>query len=135
MKEPAERNKIWAIGHSTRTWEEFLKLLQSFDIEILVDVRSYPGSRKFPQFNKENMEEELPKNKIRYELLKKLGVRRKSNPDSTNTVWRHPSFRSYADYMETEEFREGIEESEKLPLNPEWLICVPKRCGGVAIVR
>lgn len=114
MKKNSTKNKIWTIGHSTRSWEEFLELLHSFQIETLADVRSFPGSRKFPQFNKENLEEELPKAEIDYELLKKLGGRRKGNPDSKNTVWRHPSFRSYADYMETEEFKEGIKELKEI---------------------
>lgn len=114
MRKSDQKKQIWTIGHSTRDWKDFLELLNSFQIQTLVDVRSYPGSRKFPQFNRENLGEELPKEQIQYILLKKLGGRRKSNPDSKNTVWRHPSFRSYADYMETEDFREGIAELEEI---------------------
>lgn len=103
---------IWTIGHSTRSLEEFISLLKPFNIELVADVRSYPGSRKFPQFNKEALEISLPQNGIEYTLIKKLGGRRKPNPDSKNTAWRHVAFRSYADYMETDDFKEGIAELE-----------------------
>lgn len=102
--------QVWTIGHSTHTFEQFLAVLTSFNIEVLVDVRNFPGSRKFPQFNKESLELSLPKYDIRYVHLKSLGGRRKANPDSKNTAWRSASFRAYADYMETSEFKAGIEE-------------------------
>lgn len=116
MQKSVSKKQVWTIGHSTRSWEEFLELLNSFAIEILVDVRSYPGSRKFPHFNKENIEAQLPKQNISYQHFKDLGGRRKSNPDSKNTIWRHPSFLSYADYMETEDFENAAEELEELAL-------------------
>ncbi len=103
---------IWTIGHSTRSLEEFVSLLKPFNIELIADVRSYPGSRKFPQFNKEALEISLPQNNIEYTLIKKLGGRRKTNPDSKNIAWRHKAFRSYADYMETDDFKEGIADLE-----------------------
>lgn len=106
--------KIWTIGHSTRSIDDFLALLQSFEIELLVDVRSFPGSRKFPHFNQEVLAESLSEQSIGYRHLKKLGGRRKVNPDSKNTIWRNESFRAYADYMETAAFDEGLEELEKL---------------------
>lgn len=109
-----ENNKIWTIGHSTRPFDEFVAMLQSFNIEHLVDVRSFPGSRKFPQYNKENLEKSLPENKIQYTHLKKLGGRRKAKPNSKNTTWRNASFMGYADYMETPEFKEGLETLKKL---------------------
>lgn len=105
---------IWTIGHSTHTIEEFVELLQSQNIECVADVRSLPGSRKFPQFNKENLEESLPKNKIEYTHIKKLGGLRKVNPESKHTVWRNPSFRAYADYMDTPDFEEGLNELTNL---------------------
>ena len=86
----------------------------SFDIQLVADIRTYPGSRKFPQFNKENLEISLPETGIQYVHLKKLGGRRKVDPHSHNTGWRHPAFRGYADYMETAEFKEGIRELEGL---------------------
>jgi|SRR5690554_4243001 len=101
---------IWTIGHSTRTQEEFLHLLESFGIELLMDVRSYPGSRKFPQFNKENMELWLPENGFEYDHLRNLGGRRKVEPDSKNDAWRLASFRGYADYMQTQEFKDALEQ-------------------------
>jgi hypothetical protein len=97
-----KNNTIWTIGHSTRPLEEFIAMLYSFSIELVADIRSFPGSRKFPQFNKEALEVFLPQNNIRYVHLKSLGGRRKVMSDSKNTGWRHAAFRGYADYMETE---------------------------------
>lgn len=116
MKEPVKEKIVWTIGHSTRTLEEFIEMLNSFKIEIVVDIRSFPGSRKFPQFNKESLQVTLPENDIEYIHLKKLGGRRKVNPDSKNTSWRHLAFRAYADYMETDDFKEGIKELEPIIL-------------------
>ena len=109
-----KQKEIWTIGHSTHPLEEFVEMLNSFDIEEVVDVRSYPGSRKFPQFNKENLTESLPQNNIEYTHIKELGGRRKVDPESKHTVWRHPAFRGYADYMDTADFETGIEELVKL---------------------
>lgn len=100
---------IWTIGHSTRTLEEFISMLSSFKIETLIDVRSYPGSKKFPHFNKENLSVHLEKNGIRYIHLKDLGGRRTPDPNSKNTVWKNASFRGYADYMETNEFKNAAD--------------------------
>jgi uncharacterized protein (DUF488 family) len=105
---------IWTIGHSTRPFEELVAMLRSFDIEVVADIRSFPGSRKYPQYNKETLEVTFPQNNIRYVHLKNLGGRRKIMPDSKHTEWRHPAFRGYADYMETEAFREGIKELEAI---------------------
>lgn len=88
--------------------EEFLAILLSAGIELVADIRSFPGSRRFPQFNRENLEKVLPENGIGYLLIPQLGGRRKVVPDSHNTSWRHPAFRGYADYMETESFLQGI---------------------------
>lgn len=114
MKTPIQ--EIWTIGHSTRDFADFVTMLQSFQIEILADVRSYPGSRKFPQFNKESLQQTLPENGIEYVHLSKLGGRRKVQEDSKNTAWRDPAFRGFADYMDTEDFREGMEELKELAL-------------------
>jgi len=108
----AEAKEVWTIGHSTRTLEHFVEMLQSFNIKMLVDVRSFPGSKRYPQFNKENLETSIPGNNIGYVHLRSLGGRRPAKKESKNTAWRHPAFRGYADYMETEEFRKGIEELE-----------------------
>ena len=102
--------KIYTIGHSTHTLEEFIKILQSFEIQHLVDVRELPGSNKYPQFNKENLEVVLPQVGIAYTHLPLLGGRRRVHKDSKNTRWHNASFRAYADYMETDDFEKGIAE-------------------------
>jgi uncharacterized protein (DUF488 family) len=101
---------IWTIGHSTRSFDELLAMLNSFSIQLVADVRNFPGSRKFPHFNQEALEQSLPANDIQYVHLKNLGGRRKSNPGSKNDGWRSPAFRGYADYMQTEEFKSAVEE-------------------------
>ena len=101
--------RIWTIGHSTRKNEDFIAALEAHGIRLLVDVRSLPGSKRYPQFNKEALAESLRESGIRYEHLPELGGRRKPKADSHNTAWRNASFRGYADWMETEEFRKGIE--------------------------
>jgi len=105
---------IYTIGHSTHTLEEFVAMLKSFNIELLADIRSFPGSRKFPHFNKENLPPSLAENNIEYIHLKNLGGRRKVNPESCNTGWRVAAFRGYADYMETESFKKAIKELEQI---------------------
>jgi uncharacterized protein (DUF488 family) len=101
-------SQIWTVGHSTRTIDEFISLLKANHIRLLVDVRSLPGSRRYPQFNKETLADSLGKAGIRYEHFPELGGRRKARSDSHNTAWRNASFRGYADYMEIEEFHKGI---------------------------
>lgn len=100
--------RIWTIGHSTREIELFISLLEENGIKVVVDVRSFPGSRRYPQFNTETLAKSLEARGIRYEHFPELGGRRRPKPDSKNTAWRNESFRAYADYMETNEFREGI---------------------------
>ena len=109
-----QNNIIWTIGHSTRSWEEFIELLQSFDIRVLVDIRNYPGSRRYPHFNKEALEKTLLANGIEYFHLKELGGRRKPVENSDNTAWRNDAFRGYADYMQTNDFKKAIEKLEAL---------------------
>jgi len=104
-----ENRTIYTIGHSTHPLNEFVGMLQASHIEQVVDVRSLPGSRKFPQFNKEALEKSLSENGIGYIHLKNLGGRRKAKKDSKNTTWRNASFMGYADYMETPEFKEGLD--------------------------
>jgi uncharacterized protein (DUF488 family) len=105
---------IWTIGHSTRTIEEFLDLLRKNQIEILVDVRHFPGSRRFPYFNKPELAHTLSNAGIRYEHLVELGGRRPARPNSHNLLWRNASFRGYADYMETQPFRDGMDRLLKI---------------------
>jgi len=101
--------ELWTIGHSTLAPEELIARLQSFHVETLIDVRSFPGSRRYPHFNRENLRASLTSAGIEYIHMAELGGRRKTKPDSQNVAWRNESFRGYADYMETEAFREGIE--------------------------
>jgi uncharacterized protein (DUF488 family) len=100
---------IWTVGHSTRTIEEFIDILLANQIEILVDVRHFPGSRKFTHFNKGALHDALVAAGIRYEHLVELGGRRPVHRDSHNVAWRNASFRGYADYMETQPFRDGVD--------------------------
>ena len=101
---------IYTIGHSTRTFDELVDALQAHNIRTLVDIRSFPISRRLPHFNRESLEAGLPKHGIAYIWLKELGGRRnKIRNDSPNTGLRNDSFRNYADYMLTPEFAEGIE--------------------------
>jgi uncharacterized protein (DUF488 family) len=101
--------QIWTIGHSTRTIDEFIAALEAHGIKLLVDVRSLPGSKRYPQFNKEALAKSLKVHGMRYEHFPELGGRRQPRPNSRNIAWRNASFRGYADYMETEEFRKGVE--------------------------
>jgi len=101
--------RIWTIGHSTRTIDEFISLLKENKINLLADVRTWPGSKRYPHFNKDALAKSLSEQGIRYEHFPELGGKRKSKPDSRNTAWRNASFRGYADYMETEQFQNGIE--------------------------
>src|SRR5207302_8474571 len=101
--------KLWTIGHSTRSIDEFIEALKSFEIQALADVRSFPGSRRYPQFNKENLRASLAEAGIGYIHLPDLGGRRRAKLDSLNMVWRSKSIRGYADYMERGGFQNGIE--------------------------
>lgn len=105
----AKKLSIWTVGHSTRSSSELIELLSSFDIEVLVDVRSFPGSRRYPHFNREALQIALPEAGIKYVHLPELGGRRKALPNSINVAWRNESFRGYADYMDTPSFRSGVE--------------------------
>ena len=113
----SDKKMIWTIGHSTRNIDEFIAMLQSFRIQLVADIRSYAGSRRYPQFNKEALEVSLAKNSIDYIHLKDLGGRRKANPDSVNTAWRNDAFRGYADYMEKDNFKKAIENLQSLAEN------------------
>ena len=104
------QQKLWTIGHSTQAIDEFAAALKSFDIRTIVDVRSFPGSRRYPHFNKERLKASLAEAGIDYLHFLGLGGRRRAKPDSLNMAWRNETFRGYADYMETVEFREGIED-------------------------
>lgn len=111
------QNKIiWTIGHSSRSWQDFISLLQSFQISVLVDIRNFPGSRRYPHFNKEFMEASLPASDIRYIHLKDLGGRRKPIEGSINTAWRNAAFRGYADYIQTDDFNKAVSVLESIAM-------------------
>lgn len=99
---------VYTVGHSTRPIAEFLELLARHDIELVADVRRFPGSRRLPQFGSEPLEASLAARGIAYRWLPALGGRRRPEPDSPNVGWRHPAFRAYADYLATEPFAEGL---------------------------
>lgn len=101
--------QIWTTGHSTREADCFISLLEEKGIKLVADVRMFPGSKRYPQFNRESLAKTLSAHGISYEHFPELGGRRKSRKDSRNTAWRNESFRGYADYMETEEFGRGVE--------------------------
>jgi uncharacterized protein (DUF488 family) len=101
---------LWTIGHSNRTLEQFMKLLASQKIQLLADVRRFPGSRRLPHFNQENLSQSLAAAGIEYVHFPELGGRRtKALANSPNNAWRNESFRSYADFMMTAGFRAGID--------------------------
>ena len=101
---------VWTIGHSNRSLEEFLAALGAFGIELVADVRRFPGSRRHPQFGAEALSSALRARSIDYVWLPALGGRRRVPPGPQHLGWRNASFRSYAAYMWTEEFAEGLAE-------------------------
>lgn len=105
---------IYTIGHSTHSLEDFLQMLQSFHIQMLADIRNLPGSRKYPQFNQDNLAVALPEHGIMYTYLSDLGGRRRMKKDSKNTRWHNHSFRGYADYMDSEAFEKAIQHLEEI---------------------
>ncbi|HXZ89062.1 MAG TPA: DUF488 domain-containing protein [Candidatus Binataceae bacterium] len=106
----APRPIVHTVGHSTHPIESFLALLAQHQISLLADVRSFPSSRRWPQFNQAELQQSVERAGLRYRWLKALGGRRNlKRPDSPHTAWEHPAFRSYADYTETPEFAAGVE--------------------------
>lgn len=124
--------KLYTIGHSTLTFEQFINLLRAHAIEQVVDVRTIPKSRHNPQFNKADLAKKLRNRKIGYRHMKELGGLRHSRKDSQNTGWRNLSFRGFADYMGTTEFAEGIEKLKTIATKKRTAIMcaevVPWRC-------
>ncbi|HET6726312.1 MAG TPA: DUF488 domain-containing protein [Gammaproteobacteria bacterium] len=129
---PTKECMVLTIGHSTRSFDELLALLQMHEVRQLVDVRTVPRSRRNPQFNRETLGESLGPPGIRYVHEEALGGLRKTYPDSINTGWRNDSFRGYADYMQTQEFAEGMARLVELARRHRTAImcaeAVPWRC-------
>lgn len=124
--------KIFSIGHSNRSIEQFLELLKTHQIERVVDIRTIPKSRHNPQFNQDALRKSLKKNHIGYEHLKELGGLRHAKKDSINLGWKNISFRGFADYMGTEEFARGLEALKRIAQKKRIaMMCaeaVPWRC-------
>ena len=109
-----QADTIWTVGHSTRSIDEFIALLQHYRIEAVADVRRFPGSRRLPQFGQEALRASLRSAGIEYQLFTELGGRRRPLPDSPNSAWRNSSFRGYADHVATAEFATGLKRLHSL---------------------
>ena len=123
---------VLTIGHSTRTLEEFIGLLEAHGVVRVVDVRTVPRSRHNPQFNKTSLPRALKKAGLGYVHMPGLGGLRHAKPDSLNVGWRNVSFRGYADYMQTPEFARSLDELIQLA-NQERVVlmcaeAMPWRC-------
>ena len=99
---------IYTIGHSTRSWDDFLALLRAHGIGRVADIRTVPRSRRHPHFSADALGRSLPAAGVAYRHFPGLGGLRKPRPDSPNGAWRHESFRGYADHMQTAEFRDAL---------------------------
>lgn len=100
--------RVWTIGHSNRPLGAFVRALDAFGIELVVDVRRFPGSRSQPQFGGEPLAASLASSGVAYHWLASLGGRRRGVADSRNDGWSHPAFRAYADHLATDEFADGL---------------------------
>ncbi len=128
---------LWTIGHSTRPNEDFIGLLLTHGIQLLVDVRTIPFSRRNPQFHQEALAQSLREAGLQYRHMPALGGRRKARPASVNVGWRNEGFRGYADYMQTQEFWDGLEELVDIGQQSSTVImcaeAVPWRCHRTLI--
>lgn len=128
MKKPS----VFTVGHSTRSVDDLVELLDAFGVRQIVDVRSIPKSRHNPQFNKDELRLSLKVKGIGYKHIKELGGLRHSKKDSINVGWRNLSFRAYADYMATPEFAKGLRAlTELASKRPTAVMCaeaLPWRC-------
>jgi uncharacterized protein (DUF488 family) len=127
-----EMPAVLTIGHSNRTWRDFLEILRAHRVKRVIDVRSIPRSRHNPQFNRETLSTKLRAARIGYVHLRKLGGLRHARRDSPNVGWRNASFRGFADYMQTSEFEAGLGRLMKLAGQKRSAImcaeAVPWRC-------
>ncbi len=132
MMESATRPVFHTVGHSTRTLDEFVALLTGYGIQRVVDVRTIPRSRHNPQFNGETLPNALRDRGLEYRHLRELGGLRHPRADSKNPGWQNPSFRGFADYMQTQAFAEALEVLIALGSErPTVIMCaeaVPWRC-------
>lgn len=144
MASPQDPAPLYTVGHSNQDLEAFLALLGAHGIRNLADIRRYPGSRRWPWFGKDLLPASLRDRGIAYRHFPELGGRRSPRPDSPNGAWRVPQFRAYADYMETPDFRAGLDAVLALRAEgPTAVLCaeaLPWRChrnllADAALVR
>jgi uncharacterized protein (DUF488 family) len=121
----AKKPVVLTVGHSKRTWKDFLGLLRVYGVKRVIDVRSIPRSRKNPQFNRDTLSKKLRAARIGYVHLRKLGGLRRPRRDSVNMGWRNTSFRGFADYMQSSEFVAGLAQKSSAIICAE---AVPWRC-------
>jgi uncharacterized protein (DUF488 family) len=135
---------VFTIGHSTRSIEDFIEILKHYQITELIDIRTIPKSRHNPQFNGDELAHVLRNHHIGYRHQKNLGGLRRVRKDSINMAWRNASFRGYADYMQTDEFEEGLQKLIEIAHQKTVVImcaeAVPWRChrsliGDALLVR
>jgi uncharacterized protein (DUF488 family) len=123
---------IFTVGHSNRSLEDFVRLLQAHGVARVLDVRRYTASRKWPHFNGPDLARSLPLSGIEAVGLPELGGRRRARADSPHTAWREEAFRGYADFMDTAEFQAGLQRVIALAREkPSALMCaeaLPWRC-------
>jgi uncharacterized protein (DUF488 family) len=122
--------RIYTIGHSTRTLSELVELLKENGVGRLVDIRRFPGSRRYPHFSREALSKSLPDAGIAYDHFEDLGGRRKPLPASRNTALVNEQFRAYADYMATPEFHVAVDRLLDSDLMTAYVCAeaVPWRC-------
>ncbi|HSU85500.1 MAG TPA: DUF488 domain-containing protein [Chthoniobacterales bacterium] len=126
------KTTVLTVGHSTRPLDEFVALLKAHDVSLVADVRTIPRSQHNPQFNKDSLPDSLSKAGLGYVHIPGLGGLRHARADSVNAGWRNTSFRGYADYMQTPEFKENLEQLIRLAKKDRIAVmcaeAVPWRC-------
>jgi len=136
--------KIFTVGHSTHSIDEFIELVSTRGVQTIVDIRTIPRSRQNPQFSQKELDSSLAGAGLGYTRLESLGGLRRATTDSVNGAWRNASFRGYADYMQTQEFNAGIDELQAMAVEQAVAImcaeAVPWRChrslvGDALLVR
>ncbi len=129
---PSKPVIVMTIGHSTRPVAEFIRLLKAHEVKRLVDVRTVPRSRHNPQFYRDQLAASLHSARLHYRYMPGLGGFRHARPDSINTAWQNASFRGYADYMQTPEFKKNLDALIKLAKQEQVAVmcaeAVPWRC-------
>lgn len=129
--------RVATLGHSARSLEELLELIEAFGVRVVADIRRFPRSRRNPHFNLEVLPAALRSRGVEYAHLVELGGRRRAQPDSLNGGWKNESFRGFADYMQTPEFERALESLRALSVSGKvGLMCaeaVPWRCHRTLI--